>query len=69
MEAPENTDVGVCPIRFLDQHSPEEVATYFEKHKHELPRSHEVCVRRYQKNEEQIRKLDAKYGSPVRRAA
>nr|POE47224.1 hypothetical protein CFP56_00556 [Quercus suber] len=58
-------EVGVCPIRFLDQHSPEEVATYFEKHKHELPRSHEVCVRRYQSNEEQIRELDAKYGNVV----
>lgn len=54
-----------CPIRFLDQHSPEEIASYVEKHKHEIPRSHEVCVRRYQKNEEQIRKLDAKYGSLV----
>lgn len=61
----ENADVGVCPIRFLDQHSPEEVATYFEKHKHELPRSHEVCVMRYQSNEEQIKQLDAKYGNLV----
>ncbi|KAM3416217.1 hypothetical protein BST61_g7823 [Cercospora zeina] len=61
----ENAEVGVCPIRFLDQHSPEEVATYFEKHKHELPRSHEVCVMRYQSNEEQIRQLDAKYGNLV----
>ena len=58
-------EVGVCPIRFLDQHSPEEVATYFEKHKHELPRSHEVCVKRYQSNEKQIRELDAKYGNLV----
>lgn len=58
-------DAGVCPIRFLDQHSPEEVATYFERHKHELPRSHEVCVRRYQSNEQQIRELDAKYGTLV----
>ena len=56
---------GVCPIRFLDQHSPEEVATYFEKHKHELPRSHEVCVKRYQSNEQQIRELDEKYGNLV----
>jgi len=62
---PENAEVGVCPIRFIDQHSPEEVATYFEKHKHELPRSHEVCVRRYQSNEESIRQLDAKYGNIV----
>ena len=61
----ENAEVGVCPIRFLDQHSPEEVATYFEKHKHELPRSHEVCVMRYQSNEEQIKELDAKYGNLV----
>jgi hypothetical protein len=55
----------LCPIRFLDQHSPEEVAQYFEKHKHELPRSHEICVKRYQSNEASIRELDAKYGSLV----
>ena len=54
-----------CPIRYLDKHSPEEIARYVETHKHEIPRSHEVCVRRYQKNEEQIRKLDAKYGNLV----
>ena len=54
-----------CPIRYLDQHSPEEVARYFETHKHEIPRSHEVCVKRYQRNEDDIRKLDAKYGSLV----
>ena len=54
-----------CPIRYLDKHSPEEIARYVETHKHAIPRSHEVCVRRYQKNEEQIRKLDAKYGSLV----
>lgn len=54
-----------CPIRFLDQHSPEEVAKYFENHKHEIPRSHEVCVKRYQSNAESIRQLDAKYGSLV----
>ena len=54
-----------CPIRYLDQHSPEEVARYFETHKHEIPRSHEVCVKRYQRNEEDIRKLDAKYGNLV----
>jgi hypothetical protein len=60
-----SAEAGVCPIRFLDQHSPEEVATYFERHKHELPRSHEVCVKRYQSNEKQIRELDAKYGNLV----
>ena len=65
LDKQESNDVGVCPIRFLDQHSPEEVATYFENHKHELPRSHEVCVKRYQSNEKQIRELDAKYGSLV----
>lgn len=54
-----------CPIRFLDKHSPEEIAHYVETHKHAIPRSHEVCVRRYQRNEEQIRKLDAKYGNLV----
>lgn len=54
-----------CPIRFLDQHSPEEVARYFETHKHEIPRSHEVCVKRYRRNEDDIRKLDAKYGNLV----
>ncbi|KAF2104293.1 hypothetical protein NA57DRAFT_51129 [Rhizodiscina lignyota] len=56
---------AVCPIRFLNQHSPEEVAQYFEKHKHEIPRSHAVCIKRYQSNSEQIRQLDAKYGSLV----
>jgi len=54
-----------CPIRYLNQHSPEEVAQYFESHKHEIPRSHEVCVKRYQRNETDIRKLDAKYGNLV----
>jgi hypothetical protein len=57
--------VPLCPIRFLDQHSPEEVAQYFEKHKHELPRSHEVCVKRYQTNEASIRRLDSKYGNLI----
>lgn len=54
---------GQCPIRFLDQHSPEEIAQYVENHKHEIPRSHEICVRRYQGNESGARQLDAKYGS------
>ncbi|ROT37293.1 hypothetical protein SODALDRAFT_334384 [Sodiomyces alkalinus F11] len=54
-----------CPIRFLDKHSPEEIAHYVETHKHELPRSHEVCLRRNQRTEDQIRKLDAKYGDIV----
>ncbi|PQE20953.1 translocation complex component protein [Rutstroemia sp. NJR-2017a BBW] len=54
-----------CPIRYLDQHSPEEIARYFETHKHEIPRSHEICVKRYQRNEDDIRMLDAKYGNLV----
>ena len=54
-----------CPIRYMDQHSPEEIAQYFETHKHEIPRSHEICVKRYQRNEDDIRKLDAKYGNLV----
>jgi hypothetical protein len=57
--------VALCPIRFLDQHSPEEVALYFEKHKHELPRSHEICVKRFQENEEAVRGLDSKYANMV----
>ncbi|KAF2866927.1 hypothetical protein BDV95DRAFT_631424 [Massariosphaeria phaeospora] len=56
---------AVCPIRFLDQHAPEDVAKYFEKHKHELPRSHEVCVSRFQSNAESIEQLDRKYGNLV----
>ena len=51
-----------CPIRYMDQHSPEEIAKYFEAHKHELPRSHELCVKRFQDNDASIRQLDAKYG-------
>ena len=56
---------AVCPIRFLDQHNPEDVAKYFEKHKHELPRSHEVCINRFQSNAESIQQLDRKYGNLV----
>ena len=56
---------GLCPIRFLEKSSPEEIALYFEEHKHELPRSHEICVKRYQSNAESIRELDAKYGNLV----
>ena len=54
-----------CPIRFMDKHSPAEIAHYVETHKHELPRSHEICLRRYQRNETQVRKLDSKYGNIV----
>ncbi|KID91183.1 hypothetical protein MGU_02137 [Metarhizium guizhouense ARSEF 977] len=62
--APNGTS-SKCPIRFMDKHSPEEIAHYVETHKHELPRSHEVCLRRYQRNETQIKKLDSKYGNIV----
>lgn len=54
--------VSRCPIRFLDQHSPEEIAEYVERHKHEIPRSHAICVKRYQRNPQDMRHLDAKYG-------
>lgn len=60
-----NGSISKCPIRFLDQHSPEKIVEYFEHHKHEIPRSHEVCVRRYQSNAESIRQLDSKYGNLV----
>ncbi|KAL9626890.1 MAG: hypothetical protein Q9204_006958, partial [Flavoplaca sp. TL-2023a] len=63
--ASQTGSIPKCPIRFLDQHSPEEVAEYFRNHRHEIPRSHEICVKRYQKNEDQIRQLDHKYGSLV----
>jgi hypothetical protein len=57
--------VPLCPIRFLEQHSPEEVAQYFEKHKHELPRSHETCIKRFQENDVALKNLDSKYSSMV----
>jgi hypothetical protein len=57
--------VSKCPIRMLDERSPEEIAEYFEIHKHEIPRSHEICVKRYQSNAQSIRQLDAKYGTLV----
>lgn len=62
-DAVNETQPSKCPIRFLD--SPQEIAQYVEIHKNEIPRSHEVCVRRYQGNEQQVRKLDAKYGNIV----
>ena len=55
--------VSKCPIRMLDERSPEEVAEYFETHKYEIPRSHEICIKRYQSNAKSIRQLDAKYGN------
>ena len=55
--------ISKCPIRLLDERSPEEIAQFFENHKHEIPRSHEICVRRYQSNSQSIRELDAKYGN------
>ncbi|KAG8533595.1 uncharacterized protein KY384_001335 [Bacidia gigantensis] len=60
-----NDSIAKCPIRLLDERSPEEIANFFETHKHEVPRSHEICVRRYQSNEQSIRSLDAKYGDLV----
>ncbi|GFN13937.1 hypothetical protein AtubIFM55763_009965 [Aspergillus tubingensis] len=57
--------VSRCPIRYLDQHSPEEIADYVERHKHEIPRSHAICVQRYQRDGQTMRQLDAKYGSLI----
>ncbi|EEA18805.1 hypothetical protein TMatcc_010651 [Talaromyces marneffei ATCC 18224] len=54
-----------CPIRYMDDHSPEELAKYFEAHKHEIPRSHAICVSRFQRSSATIRQIDAKYGSLV----
>ena len=55
--------ISKCPIRMLDERSPEEIARFFEIHKHEIPRSHEICVRRHQSDSQTIRELDAKYGN------
>lgn len=63
--ASQEASTSKCPIRFLDQHSPEEVAEYFQNHRHEIPRSHEICVKRFQRSEDQIRQLDHKYGNLV----
>lgn len=57
--------ISKCPIRFLDQHTPEEVAEYVERHKHEVPRSHAICVARYQRDSSSMRQLDAKYGNLI----
>ena len=61
VDASSSQQANKCPIRFLDQHSPEEVATYFENHKHEIPRSHTLCVSRFRQNEAKIRQLDSRY--------
>lgn len=52
-----------CPIRFLDQHSPEDIAKYFEEHKSQLPRSHAACIKRFEMNGDSMKELDAKYGN------
>lgn len=57
--------ISRCPIRFMDKHSPEEIADYVERHKHEIPRSHAICVQRYQKDSQTMRQLDAKYGNLI----
>lgn len=57
--------VSRCPIRYLDKHSAEEIAEYVERHKHEIPRSHAICVKRYQRDPQNMRQLDAKYGGLI----
>ncbi|EEP77249.1 predicted protein [Uncinocarpus reesii 1704] len=54
-----------CPIRYLNAHTPEEIAEFFQKHKHEIPRSHSICIQRYQKDPQNLRQLDEKYGDVV----
>lgn len=54
-----------CPIRYLDKHSPEEVADYVERHKHEIPRSHAICIQRYQRDPQNMREMDNKYGNLI----
>ena len=61
--APSSVGGSKCPIRFLDAHSPEEVAEYFENHKHEIPRSHAVCVQRYSTDATRAARIDALYGA------
>lgn len=56
---------GRCPIRYLDDHAPEEIAEFFQKHKHEIPRSHSICIQRYQKDPQNLRQIDEKYGDLV----
>lgn len=52
-----------CPIRFLDTLTPEQLSSYFSTHRHEIPRSHEICVRRYRNTDEaKLREMDEKYG-------
>lgn len=52
----------LCPIRFLDKHTPEEVAEFVERHKHDIPRSHAACIARYQDDPAKMRQMDMKYG-------
>ncbi|KAL5339282.1 hypothetical protein BJX70DRAFT_364380 [Aspergillus crustosus] len=59
VHSPSRCPASRCPIRFLNQHSPEEIADYVERHKHEIPRSHAICVKRYSNSS---RQMDAKYG-------
>ena len=54
-----------CPIKFFDQHSPEEDASYLQSYTHEIPRSHEVCDKRYQTTDERIRQIDAEYDNLI----
>jgi hypothetical protein len=61
----ERSKTARCPIRYLDNHSPEEVAQYFENHKHEIPRSHALCIKRYQTDSQTRRMLDEKYKDTV----
>lgn len=54
-----------CPIRFMGQHTPEDIANYVQAHKSEMPTSHGICVQRFKNNETNFKELDAKYDSLV----
>lgn len=56
-------ETSLCPLRSLDKAKPEDVASFLEHHKQEIPRSHEVCVKRYRSNADAIRRLDSQYGN------
>lgn len=62
---PNGSLVMLCPIRFADRHTPEEVADYVKRHKHEVPADHTACMGRYQGDPEKVRMLDLKYGDDV----
>jgi len=64
-ESVEEEEGPACPIRFMSQHTPEDIANYVQAHKAEMPTSHGICVQRFQNNETNFKELDARYDSLV----